>query len=91
MYLEIISPETTLYTGEVESLTVPGSNGSFQTLENHAAIVSTLVSGKVLIKGSFKAKNYKAPFNKIDTNLLALEIASGVLEMQDNKLILLID
>lgn len=91
MYLEIISPKATLYTGEVECLTVPGTNGSFQVLENHAAIVSTLISGKILIKGSFGSKEYQIPFNKIDTNLLTLEITSGVLEMQNNKLILLVD
>ena len=52
MYLEIISPESTLFTGDVESLSVPGTDGSFQVLENHAAIVSTLVNGKVKIKGT---------------------------------------
>ena len=51
MYLEIISPEATLYTGNIDSLSVPGTDGSFQVLENHAAIVSTLVKGKVTIKG----------------------------------------
>ncbi|MDA9184459.1 hypothetical protein N9O25_02570, partial [Flavobacteriaceae bacterium] len=45
MYLEIISPEATLFAGEIESLTLPGMDGSFQLLENHAAIVSTLEAG----------------------------------------------
>ena len=92
MYLEIISPEATLYTGNIDSLSVPGTDGSFQVLENHAAIVSTLVNGKVIIKGTFDpSKSFEMPFEKIDSNSIALEISSGTVELQDNKLILLVD
>ena len=92
MYLEIISPEATLYTGNIDTLTVPGANGSFQVLENHAAIVSNLVSGTVEFKGIFDASNtFEAPFEKIDLNIVQLKVSSGTLELQDNKLILLVD
>ena len=40
MYLEIVSPEATLFSGEVDSIYVPGVNGDFEMLNNHAAIVS---------------------------------------------------
>ena len=92
MYLEIISPESTLFTGDVESLSVPGADGSFQVLENHAAIVSTLVNGKVKIKGTFdSSKSFDSLFKKTDSNSLTLEIFSGTLELQENKMILLVD
>ena len=92
MYLEIISPESTLFTGNVDSLTVPGTNGSFQVLENHAAIVSNLISGAIVFNGTFDAsKSFDVPFSKIDSNTVALKISSGTLEMQDNKIILLVD
>ena len=45
MQLEIVSPEAQLFSGEVSSVTVPGASGSFQILNNHAPIVSTLVEG----------------------------------------------
>jgi F-type H+-transporting ATPase subunit epsilon len=51
MYLEIVSPEATLFSGEIESVTVPGTTGSFQMLNNHAPIVSTLKEGIVTISG----------------------------------------
>ena len=35
MHIEIVSPEATLFSGEVESVIVPGSTGSFQMLNNH--------------------------------------------------------
>ena len=49
MHLEIISPEKTLFKGEVESILFPGTYGDFQVLNNHAPIVSTLTKGKVKI------------------------------------------
>ena len=50
MYLEIVSPEATLFSGDVTSVTVPGVNGEFQMLENHAPIVSLLQKGNVKVK-----------------------------------------
>ena len=47
MILEIVSPEATLFKGEVTSVTLPGVDGSFQILNNHAPIVSILKQGGV--------------------------------------------
>ena len=47
MQLEIVSPEKTLLTADVKSVIVPGTDGSFQMLDNHAPIVSTLISGTI--------------------------------------------
>ena len=54
MELQIVSPEAQLFSGEVESVTVPGKSGSFQILNNHAPIVSSLKKGKVEIKGDIQ-------------------------------------
>lgn len=92
MYLEIVSPEATLFSGEVTSVTVPGVNGDFQMLNNHAAIVSLLREGIVKISGSKElAENVKDKFSKGDNNTLLLKINSGTLEMKDNKVIILAD
>jgi F-type H+-transporting ATPase subunit epsilon len=45
MNLEIITPDRKVFSGEVEIVTLPGSDGSFQVLKDHAAIVSTLGKG----------------------------------------------
>ncbi len=50
MHLEIITPDETLYNGEVESVTLPGKKGAFQVLKNHAAIISSLSIGKIKYK-----------------------------------------
>jgi len=92
MYLEIISPEATLFTGEVESLTLPGTNGSFQLLENHAPIVSTLQAGNVKINGNISiAAQVENLFERISKEETLFAISSGTIEMRDNKIILLSD
>ena len=52
MYLEIVSPEKILFKGNVSSVAVPGVNGEFEMLNNHAAVISTLKEGFVKIKGN---------------------------------------
>ncbi|MDH7912229.1 hypothetical protein [Winogradskyella sp. SYSU M77433] len=91
MYLEIVSPEATLFSGEVTSVTVPGVNGEFEILENHAPIVSILKEGDVKVAGSVQLKEEVASkFTKSDKGVW-LAINSGTIEMKDNKLIILAD
>jgi len=92
MYLEIISPEATLFQGEVTSVSLPGTKGSFQLLENHAPIVSTLQAGTVVIKGSIDiAEEAQSFFAYVTKNELHFELQSGTVEMKENKVILLSD
>lgn len=47
LVLKIVSPEKIVFTGEVDSVLVPGEVGQFEILNNHAPIISTLVEGNV--------------------------------------------
>ena len=49
--LKIVSPEGVAYEGNVESVSVPGSLGQFQILNNHAPIISLLEAAEVIYKG----------------------------------------
>lgn len=92
MYLEIVSPEATLFSGEVTSVNVPGVNGGFEMLNNHAPIVSLLKEGVVKISGNIELNDtVKDKFTKGDKNTILLKINSGTLEMKDNKIIILVD
>jgi F-type H+-transporting ATPase subunit epsilon len=93
MILEIVSPEATLFKGEVTSVSLPGVSGSFQILNNHAPVVSILKKGTVKIEAaSFKfEKEVKDKFVKINDQNYTLEIESGTIEMNDNKVIVLAD
>ena len=91
MYLEIVSPEATLFSGEVDSISVPGVNGEFEILKDHAAIVSLLKEGNVKIVGDIKLDEaVEAKFTKADKGTW-LAINSGTIEMKDNKVIILAD
>jgi len=76
--IEIITPSARIYSGEIESVRVPGRKGSFQVLKDHAPIISTLEAGPVIIRdeqGSVKS----------------FDITGGVIEVRKNKIILLAD
>ena len=91
MYLEIVTPEASLVSGEVDSVSVPGLDGQFQMLNNHAAIVSLLSEGKVIFDGNPTiAEGYENKFIQADGKWV-LEINGGTVEMNNNKVIVLAD
>ncbi|MBP1840340.1 F0F1 ATP synthase subunit epsilon [Formosa algae] len=97
MYLEIVSPEATLFSSEVDAVTVPGVDGEFEMLNHHAAIVSLLTAGTVKIKVHTQSHlDYDELHPEIephmsDNKLLTVKIKSGTLESKDNKIIILAD
>ena len=93
MLLEIVSPEAKLFSAEVTSVTLPGVDGSFQILNNHAPIVSILGKGVVKITATTFAfaKEVTSKFIKLDDQNYTLAITSGTIEMKDNKVIILVD
>jgi F-type H+-transporting ATPase subunit epsilon len=76
MNLQIFTPDTRIYEGKVKLVQVPGSKGSFQVLNNHAPIISTLERG-----------NVKIIDNKDHTELFP--ISGGVIEVKNNEIIIL--
>ena len=92
MILEIVSPEATLLHSEVDIISVPGVNGEFQMLNNHAPIVSLLVKGIVRFQGS-DVKIEEEFKNEFTANKgeYSLPIKSGTIEMKENKVIILAD
>lgn len=78
MLVEIITPDVKLFEGEVKSIKLPGSNGGFEILNNHAPIISTLTAGKISITPNLGQEEF-------------FEIKGGVIEMQNNKIIVLAD
>ena len=92
MFLEIVTPEASIFQGEVDTVTVPGVVGEFQILNNHAPIVSLLQEGKVRINGNFTIDEaFESQFSNGDNGSKVLNINSGTIEMNDNKIIILVD
>lgn len=73
---QLLTPEGSRFDGQVESVRVPGSNGDFQMLYNHAPIVSSLGIGKISIKQEGEKE-------------LNFAVSGGFVEMSDNQLTIL--
>ncbi|MEM0939250.1 MAG: ATP synthase F1 subunit epsilon [Bacteroidota bacterium] len=78
MFLEIVTPEEKVFEGEVVSATFPGSDGCFQLLNNHAAIVS------VLGRGDIKYQEEKQK----EVHML---VEGGVVEVTHNRVNVLVE
>lgn len=76
MYVDIITPDSILFSGEAKLVQLPGTDGSFEILDRHAPIISTLGSGRIKVTDKTDKTEY-------------IEIKSGVLEMNQNKAIIL--
>ena len=79
MQLDILTPEQKVYSGNVYGIQLPGIEGSFEILENHAPIIATLGKGKMKI---LKDKNNTTE---------SYEITGGFVEVLNNKASVLIE
>lgn len=71
MKAEIITPQESLYKGDANMVSLPGTYGAFEILKNHAPIISTLTKGDVIVVDT---ENNKHTFT----------IKSGLVEASDN-------
>jgi F-type H+-transporting ATPase subunit epsilon len=51
-HFELVSPEKLLFSGEVEQVDVPGAEGEFGVLAEHAPMVTTLRPGILTVHGA---------------------------------------
>jgi len=90
MILEIFTPEAIIFKGEVLSVSLPGLSGDFQLLNNHTPIISALRKGQIRFKNSGESSDLgELLADPSDKTTGVFEIKGGVLEMVDNKAIIL--
>ena len=77
LQLKIVSPEKVVFQGEVVSVLVPGTLGSFDILNDHAPIISSLEEGKVEYT-TLEGKN-------------VMNIRGGFVECKKNEVSLCVD
>lgn len=76
MNLEIITPGKEVFKGEVSLVQLPGLDGLFEVLANHAPLISALQAGKVKITDDQDQTQY-------------FEINGGIVEVLNNKVLVL--
>jgi F-type H+-transporting ATPase subunit epsilon len=77
MRLQILTPERTLFDGEVDRVLLPGEGGGFEVLKDHAPILSSMVPGEVRVAVGKKEKPY--------------HVSGGFFEFAHNKGVVLAD
>ena len=77
MFLEILTPEKTIFNGEVEWVTLPGALAPFTVLKNHAPLISSLEKGVL----SFSAGGQNGE----------IEVIDGFVEVNNNRVTVCID
>ena len=55
-HFELVSPEQLLFSGEVESVVVPGTEGQITVLKDHAPVMTTLKPGVVEVSENATTK-----------------------------------
>ena len=91
MNIKILTPEYVVFEGEVNSVLLPGKNGEFHIMKNHAGIVSSLVGGKVKLYAKSINEAFAKNFTKENEkdSVFSYPIKSGVIEFNNDKGIIL--
>ncbi len=76
MTVEIITPDKSIFSGEAEVVQLPGKDGSFEILNNHAPMIAVLRKGKIKLVDQKKEKQF-------------FDINGGVIEVVKNKVLIL--
>lgn len=77
MKVEIITPDNVVFSGEnVQIVQLPGIDGSFEIMSNHAPLISVLKKGEIKVV----VKNENPNFYPIN---------GGVIEVLNNKVLVL--
>jgi F-type H+-transporting ATPase subunit epsilon len=78
MNIEIVNPDKTVFEGEAKAVLLPGMDGFFEILDNHAPLISVLKKGKIKVIDNKGAENF-------------YEVNGGVVENLNNKVLILVD
>jgi F-type H+-transporting ATPase subunit epsilon len=75
MQVDILTPDHSLFSGEARIVSIPGINGSFQIMNNHAPIISAMGKGVIVVDGSDGKKEFP--------------VTGGIVEVLKNKIVIL--
>lgn len=81
MQLEIYTPERKIFTGKVRGIQLPGLDGFFEVLENHAPLVAALSAGRMKVlndKNNFSYYNIKGGFIEVLNNQATILVEGAV-------------
>ncbi len=78
LFLEVVTPEQIVFEGSVGMVEVPGTNGRFTVLRDHAPIIASLTDGRIRVIGK-------------DGLERLFDCSGGILDCKENHVIILVD
>ncbi len=95
MTISVLTPDRTIFTGPIVSVSLPGVEGSFQLLNNHAPLVSALTGGTVTLQTAGDAYTFfdeetNAQSQAADARSFTFTIDQGFVEVLNNEVNLLV-
>ena len=79
MKTQIISPDNEIYEGDTDMVVLPGEDGDFAAMYEHAPIITFLRPGKVEV------------FSKEEKEKIAFFVAGGFVKIQNNNCLVMVD
>ena len=76
---QIISPDNEVYDGDTDMVVLPGEDGDFAAMYEHAPIITFLRPGKVEV------------FSKEEKEKIAFFVAGGFVKIQNNNCLVMVD
>jgi len=76
MELEIITPDKKVFSGTAESVQLPGSDGYFEVLNNHAPLIAALGEGNIRVR-------------EMDKSTKNFTVKGGIVEVLSNHVVVL--
>ena len=96
MTISVLTPDRTIFTGTVTKVALPGADGSFQLLDNHAPLVSSLTAGRITMQtGAGEYRYYDEESNGMKKEAtpgrnLTFSIDRGFVEVLNNEVNVLV-
>ena len=97
MKLEILTPDESVFSGDIDSIVCPGLDGHFGILNSHAPLIASLIKGSLKVTPSSAELHFDASEGKMkhslsdDKKSMVYQINGGTVEVKNNKVIVLVE
>lgn len=83
LHLEIITPDQTVYDGDVTSVTLPSADGEITVLEKHIPLISTLLPGSMVVRAASGESIFAVSRGVIEVDGNSVRILSDIADRAD--------
>lgn len=96
MQITVLTPDKELFSGAITSVKVPGTQGQFQVLNNHAPIVSSLEKGNIeMVTSAGEHRVLDIETGVVSTKdeagrTISFQVEGGFIEVLNNEISLLV-